>query len=103
MLEMKTGRQVRQELTFAHHGLLDVGDNTDLLPYVAESVVISHRALLGGEIIALGAPVMKGGAARSLYVSAPVFFPDQLATFDGSVPSTVFAWLFPVCPQKSLT
>jgi len=100
VLEMKTGRQVRQELIFAHHGLVDAEDNAGLLLYVAESVVTSHRALLRGEIVALGAPVIKGGVARSLYVSAPVIFPDQLATFDGSVPSTVFAWLFPVCPPE---
>ncbi len=100
VLEMKSGRQVRQELMLAFHGAFDTEALALLLLHMAENIETQHHAVLRGEVIHLGTPVTKGALARDLYVSMPDIFPDALATFEGSVPPTVVVWLFPVCSPE---
>lgn len=96
VLEMAGGRTVRQELLLAVHLRLATADLSKLLFFVAESVIKNHRALLRGEVFSLGHPIAPGATCCHLYVSLPVVFPEALATYTMSDPSTVCAWLMPI-------
>lgn len=96
VLSMPKGRAVRQELVLAVAHEYASDDLAKLLAYVAERILGEHQAILRGDVIPLGSSVARGSELSSLYVSLPVAFPDGLATYSGTDPATVFAWLVPV-------
>ncbi|MFO0637469.1 MAG: suppressor of fused domain protein [Nannocystaceae bacterium] len=100
VLAMPREREVRQELLLSVHRRF-AGENLPrLLALVAERILEHHRALLRGETLPLQHAIARGSVTSSLYVSSPVVFPEGLATFTGTQPPTVLAWLVPVCPQE---
>jgi Suppressor of fused protein (SUFU) len=100
VLDMPGGRSVRQELTLVVPDEAPVQGSTKLLLHVVEGVLQKHQALLRGEVLSLGARIDVNSAASALYVSIPAVFADQFATFHGTAPPTVIAWLFPVLPAE---
>lgn len=99
VLKMSDERTVRQELLLSVQ--VENDDLAKLLAHLADGLIRDHKALLRGDILNLGHPIAKGSNCRELYVAAPVVFSDELAVFDGSRPSTVFAWLIPVHPSEA--
>src|SRR5262245_53485305 len=94
-LEMAQERSVRQELVMATHVRFSHHDIPNLLFHLVDSVIQHHCALLHGEVISLGYPVIPGSPCEHLYVSLPVVFPENFAVCRDTLPYTVFAWLFP--------
>lgn len=99
-LAMPRGRLIRQELMLTLPGAYPPEDFAKLLLHVAERPLRSGRALLRGDVIALGGAIAGGGAADSFYASIPVVFPEALATLQDTKPPTVFVWLIPLFPTE---
>lgn len=96
VLSMPRGRTVRQELLLAVDNQLESENLAKLLAHVAVPIVEKHEAVLRGQVIHLGHPVMAGSACDALYVAMPAYFADGLATLQSSSPPTVIAWLVPL-------
>jgi hypothetical protein len=101
VLKMKDAREVRQELVMSFHTEHAPEALPSLLFHVAERMIREHAALLRGEVISLGHPVVPGTEMTALYASLPVLLPDDFATFSGTSPTTVFVWLFPILPAEA--
>lgn len=101
VLAMPRGREVRQELLLAVGSRFADEDLSKLLMHVADSIVGEHRALLRGEVVPLGHPILRGSRCSNLYVSLPVVFPEGLATCEETQPATVFAWLVPISDTEA--
>lgn len=71
-------------------------DLSKLLFHLAEPISVKEKALVRGELVCLGHPIIRGSMCSHLYVSMPVLMPDEFNTYAGSDPPTVFAWLFPI-------
>jgi hypothetical protein len=96
ILHAPSGRQYRQELLGASYArYADLRPEANLLT-VAHDLLGEHRALLRGEVVGPRGPLVSGSPLEAYYCSLPVYFPDALATFGGSVPATVFIWLVPI-------
>ena len=96
VLTLPGGRSVRQEFVMAARSRFEHHDLPNVLFHLAEAAVTEHRALLCGELVPLGHPIIPESPCRNLYVSLPVVFPEGFDTYQGTQPSTVFAWLFPI-------
>jgi hypothetical protein len=101
LLALREGRCVRQEFVLALHERFGQDSLAALLLHVAEDVLGRHRALLRGEVLPLGAPLVSQSAATDLYATLPVVFPDSFATFSDTSPPTVFVWLVPIMREES--
>ena len=54
------------------------------------------RALLRGDVVGPGPPLIPGARSNAVYAGIPVLHEEGLATYSGSRPPTVFVWVVPV-------
>jgi antitoxin YqcF len=101
VLHLPRNREVRQELLLSVDVHQADANLAMLLAHVAEQVENDHKALLRGAIVSLSHPVSPMSGCTALYVSLPVVFPETIATYGGSNPPTVFAWMIPIHPSEA--
>lgn len=94
-------RRIRQELLISANNSFAADAVAGFLLSRAEQVLKRGSALLRGEVLDLGAPVIDGSALASVYVTNPSPFDDSLTRFVGEPPATVFAYLIPVNPAEA--
>lgn len=100
ILSMQDGRTVRQELLFAVHAERSPDEFASLLLHLADGIIATGRALLRGEVLALGSKLATDTTAEAVYATMPSVFPDALATLNGTAPPTVFVWIVPLLPSE---
>ena len=67
---------------------------------VAGAVIRDHEALLRGDVVRLGSGLVDGSALNAVYVTMPVYLPDEFATFHGPTDDVVVAWLVPISADE---
>jgi hypothetical protein len=92
-----SGRMIQQELIIMSRPRY--GDMS--LPYLLYEVAMEAQskstAYLRGEVIGPRGPLLKGSKMEALYVSIPVYLPEDFAAFRGAEGhSCVFSWLVPI-------
>jgi hypothetical protein len=95
-LTLPTGRGVRQELVFSCDHRHRSSPIPALLNAVGEELLRGGKALTRGDILGPAGPLFAGSPFTALYSSLPIFFSKAFATWSGSTPPTVFAWLIPI-------
>ena len=60
------------------------------------------RALLRGEVIGPGTPVVAGSTLAAIYVTNPSPFDKSLTEFVSEQPATVFAYLVPITEAEAV-
>lgn len=100
VLSLPNGREVRQELVGAVGTEFGNGALASFLGTLAESLLISHRALLRGQLLGPGESIA-GTIMRHGYVAVPTFLPDEFGQIEGTNPDTVFAWVIPVTDREA--
>jgi hypothetical protein len=100
-LSMPGDRVVRQELLFSAYERYPADKIASFLVTFCKYVLSEGRALLRGEVVGPYQPLIAGVAADSIYCTLPVMFDSKLATFSGSEPPTVFAWLVPIMSAEA--
>jgi hypothetical protein len=99
-LALPSGKGVRQELVFCCYAKHETTAIPGLLKTVGEELLKSGKALARGDVLGPAGPLFDGDLT-AFYASLPVVFPKPLATWDGSVPPTVFVWLVPVTSDEA--
>ncbi|WP_067856012.1 suppressor of fused domain protein [Aeromicrobium erythreum] len=61
----------------------------------------SERALLRGDVVGPAGPITEGSRLTSFYVTSPVYFTDEFATYAGPAGEVVVAWLVPVSDAEA--
>lgn len=73
-----------------------------ILEQIGLEAVASGRAYLRGDIVGPRDPLFAGSQFDALYVSMPVYFPEQFSSVstekNGSV---IFAWLVPITRREA--
>jgi hypothetical protein len=100
VVSSESGRSFREELLFATTGAPPGPDVARLLMHVAERMLGGHKALLRGDTVSIEGTVHPGFAVVGLYAAIPVMFDETLHVFSGSIPPTVFVWLFPISASE---
>ncbi|OWP62207.1 Suppressor of fused protein (SUFU) [Hymenobacter amundsenii] len=94
------GKYVRQELIFGANRSVPADGIVSFLTSFAEGVVKSKRGLLRGEVVS-GKKLFTGTECTGVYCSNPVFWEDELSSFEFSNPPTVFVWLMPILEKEA--
>lgn len=69
---------------------------------LAEHVLQRGRALLRGEVIGPGTPVVAGSTAEAIYVTNPSPLDKALTEFVSEPPAMVFAYLIPITRAEAV-
>jgi hypothetical protein len=101
-LALSDGRPVRVEL-IASCWERDAGlGMPSVLVTAAEQVMSTGRAPARGSILGPAGPLFSGSSSlTALYCSIPIFFPDELRVWDGSVPPTVMIQMIPITDDEA--
>ncbi|MBC5765648.1 suppressor of fused domain protein [Ramlibacter albus] len=100
-LSTPSSKRIRQELLLSAERRFDDRELAKLLLYVAEERLSKGNALLRGQVVPLGAPVISGSKLTEVFVTNPSPFEEALVEFS-SVPPLVFAYLIPVSPSEAM-
>lgn len=101
VVELPGARQIRQELLMSAHETFPSEAVAGLVLSLAEQVLQRGRALLRGEVIGPGTPVVVGSRLRAIYVTNPSPFDKSLTEFVSELPATVFAYLIPISAEEA--
>ncbi|MDR6120087.1 hypothetical protein QE370_003271 [Aeromicrobium sp. SORGH_AS981] len=98
----RSGRAIRQELMMLAPPALRHDVVVSLLLQVGLMALTNERALLRGEVIGPAGPITEGSRLMSFYITSPVYFPDELATYAGPAGQVVVPWLVPVSDAEAV-
>ncbi|MFB7842849.1 suppressor of fused domain protein [Microbacterium sp. NPDC056052] len=96
-----SGREIRQELFMLAPKSQAPDTVVSLLLQVGSAALGRGRPLLRGDVIGPAGSIAPGSELTALYVTMPVYFPDEFATFTGSEGSVVVAWLVPISTPEA--
>lgn len=96
ILEMPQMRSVRQEFLMCA-SQLDLADEVSgFLLRFSDMVLSKHKAILSGEVIGPGKPILSGTSMCGIYATNPAIYPEGLHIYDKMSPNVVVTWLIPV-------
>lgn len=96
-----SGRVIRQELLMLAPESLAPDRVVSLLLQAGTMALRSQRALLRGNVIGPAGAIVPKSDLTALYVTMPVYFPDDFATLAGDDGDVVVAWLVPVSTREA--
>ncbi|RZU16410.1 suppressor of fused protein SUFU [Kribbella rubisoli] len=96
LISAATGRTIRHELLLLVSEELVNEPFPSLLQEIGEEAIRDDRALLRGDLLGPRGPLISESHLEALYVTMPVYFPDDFATCDSPDGPIVIAWLVPV-------
>jgi hypothetical protein len=96
VLDLPEKRQIRQELLMSANDSFSSDAVAGLVLSLAEHVAERGKALLRGEVVGPGRPVIAGSTLTAIYVTNPSPFDRSLSEFVCESPATVFAYLVPI-------
>jgi hypothetical protein len=95
-----SGKTIRQELLMIVPESLRTGPVPGLLQQAGMETLTAARPLLRGDVIGPRGKLVSGSRMEALYVSLPVYFPDDFAVYQGEEPIMI-AWLVPISAREA--
>ena len=99
VISINENKDVRCELLFSVMEMYEHDNIYNLLRYVANEILSTHKALLRGQTLILPPGILKDCNMNGLYVSLPIFFDEDFHVYNSS-PPTVFCWIFPLYSEE---
>lgn len=96
-----SGRHIRQELFVLAEEHIDPDLIVSLLYQVGCAAVQARQALLRGQVIGPAGTLFPGTKMTALYVTVPVYFPDDFATIAAEAGNIVVSWLVPIGDREA--
>ncbi|GAB3938473.1 hypothetical protein GCM10029976_053010 [Kribbella albertanoniae] len=97
LLSPTSGRTIRQELLMLVPAESVAADRVaSLLLQVGSMALARQRPLLRGNVIGPAGAIVPTSVLTALYVTMPVYFADEFATFAGADGDVLVAWLVPI-------
>lgn len=96
-----SGRAIRQELLMLAPRAMPPEHVASVLFQVGSRVLATGQPLLRGHVLGPAGPVVPGSTLTALYVTMPVYFPDDFATFPDPSGDVVIAWLAPISTAEA--
>lgn len=96
-----SGRRIRQELLMLAPESQESSQVVRLLVQVGEMALGSHRALLRGNVVGPAGPLVPESELTALYVTMPVYFPNEFATCPSPDGDIVISWLVPITTNEA--
>lgn len=99
-LDGKT-KKIHQELLMIMPETLRDGPVPGILQQVGAAALSSNRALLRGDILGPRGQLFPNSSMEALYVSIPVYLPDEFAVYAQGRNEIVMAWLVPISGSEA--
>jgi hypothetical protein len=96
-----SGKSIRQELLFLAPAALESDTVVSLLLQVGSMALDTGRALLRGDVIGPAGEIVPGSEMTALYVTMPVYFPDEFGTYADPDGDIVVAWMVPISDREA--
>jgi hypothetical protein len=97
----RSEKLVRHELVMLSRSNAKPGNLLPILQQVAMEAVQRNEALLRGEVIdPCRGRLFEGSTVTALYVSIPVYFPNEFASVEDDAGTVIFAWLIPITDEE---
>src|SRR5262249_53267234 len=93
--------RVRQELLLACWDRFVNRRLAGLLPLAANDALERHTALLPGQVLGPGGPLIAGSGLRALLCLDPLVYPETLGLCRDTQPPTQFLWLVPISEPEA--
>ncbi|MBB3976070.1 hypothetical protein GGQ64_001257 [Rhizobium azooxidifex] len=100
ILAMKGTRTIRQELVISACTSFPEKDIARFLLYCAEKIKKRGHALLRGEVVNMGYPLIEGATVTALYSTNPTPFDDGFSEFRNTTPPVIFVLLVPITDNE---
>lgn len=94
-------RQIRQELFMIVPKSLREGPVPGIIQQVGAEALEKHQALLRGDVIGARGPIFRNSQMEALYVTLPVYFPDEFAVYEQDDKAIAIAWLVPISANEA--
>jgi hypothetical protein len=92
----RTNRQIRQELVMCVSDSLRAGPVPALLQQVGNRALSSGRPYLRGDVLGPSERLFVRSELTALYVTLPVYFPDEFAVVAEGDSNIAICWLVPI-------
>lgn len=96
-----SGRAIRHELLMLAPKEMESSAIPSLLLQVGSAALQGRRALVRGDVIGPHGRLLPETSLEALYVTAPVYLPDEFATCEGEDGPVVVAWLVPISASEA--
>jgi hypothetical protein len=100
-LRTPSGKVIRQELLMLAPADLDQNPVLSRLQQVGEEILHKHEPLRTGAVLGPRGQLFPGAGMTALYVTRPVYFPDDFATFPDVDGDIVISWLVPITTAEA--
>lgn len=101
ILKMRDAREVREEFILAVRQPIPQEQILLFIFAAADGLLTDHRALLRGELIGDGTPIVPGSSCSYAYSAIPTLFADTFHVDESTTPPTVMVWLIPITAQEA--
>lgn len=92
---------IRHELLMLAPKALKPDHVASILLQVGEMLIGTERALLRGDVIGPAGALVPGSELTALYVTMPMYFPEEFATYSDDDGAVVIAWLVPITDSEA--
>lgn len=100
-LQQPDGSLIRQELLFSLYDGSLSDEVAKLLAVIADELLRSKKALTRGQVLGPSGPLLSSSGKEALYVTYPIYFPEEFHTFKNFSLQTFIAWLVPITAQEA--
>lgn len=97
----RSAKTIRHELLMLLPADVRTKHAAAVLEWVARNVIREQRPLLSGEVINSSEPLFPKSEVRSLYVTSPVYLPDDFAAYHDPAGTIIIAWLVPILQSEA--
>jgi hypothetical protein len=94
-------KQIRQEFVMIGPESLRDGPVPGIMQQVGTGVLEAHSALLRGDVLGPKGSLFVGSKMEAIYVSLPVYFPDEFSVYTQNEIDIAMAWLVPISRNEA--
>jgi Suppressor of fused protein (SUFU) len=92
---------IRQELVMLSRSTATPQNLPALLQQLGTKALQREYAYLRGDVIGPRGHLLSNSTVTALYVSVPVYFPEEFANVEAEDGTVIFAWLVPITDQEA--
>lgn len=101
VLDQPKGPAVRQELVGCAYRAEADERFAGLVDLVGRDMLQSHKAVLRGQVIGPGGPLVRGATVEALLCASPWYWPEGFERYDGMQPPVLIIWLVPITASEA--
>lgn len=96
----RNNKKYRMEIVFGAENTFDKISISKFLLNFVESLIQSQVSPYKGDFFRFGESIYPQSSMNSLYVTTPIFYPEEFQTLEIKGEKIIFPWVFPIYEQE---